>query len=439
MKPAFLRLLGVTVVAGLAWAVPASTGQDYLDDGPPAALSDGRVADVPPGLEDLARATTPSAAVEAYARARLAAPDDLLVDQVYIHRMVELGAPEMCAAQAERIVRHVPDNGLAWAALAFNAARANDFVNAMTHIAQAARYAPRDPFVQRTAGQLLAWYDTQADPSELPATAREAARDIRHTLGGQRDFAEAYRDARSFYRQGEETPPPAPVEPALDPSVTIVQPSYRDYGYDYSYIYPRYSTSYVGYPWYGGVSSCFSTGTNVVIVPGGRDHRHRHHRYGYSTVCTDRPRSYSVFDRGAPGVIRRPGSDRPGSRHGSGAAPGAVHRRGLTPGNPGSGVRPAPAASPTRHPLWADTPGLKRPSTPGLKPPGTPGLKPPARPGLKPHATPGLKPPAPSRPSAAPPPAARSSSHRVARPAAAAPARPARAPAVAPRPGARGR
>jgi hypothetical protein len=437
MKPAFLRLLGVTVVAGVVWAVPASTGQDYLDDGPPAALSDDAVVDVPPGLEDLARATTPSAAVEAYARARLAAPDDLLVDQVYVHRMVELGAPDMCAAQAERIVRHVPDNGLAWAVLAFNAARANDFVTALTHIARAARYAPRDPFVQRTAGQLLAWYDTQADPSELPATAREAARDIRRTLGGQHEFAEAYREARGFYRQSEETPQPAPVEPVPGPSVTIVEPSYRDYGYDYGYVYPRYSTGYVGYPWYGGVSSCFSTGTNVVIVPGGRDHRHRHNRY--STVCTDRPRSYSVFDPAGDGVIRRPGSDHPGSRHGSGAAPGAVHRPGRTPGNSGSGVRSDPPASPTRHSLWADTPGLKRPSTPGLKPPARPGLKPPATPGLKPPTTPGLKPPAPPRHSAPPPPAARSSSHRVARPAVAAPPRRAPAPIVVPRSGSRGR
>jgi tetratricopeptide (TPR) repeat protein len=415
-------VLGAAVLAGLAYAAPASLAQEYLDSPGPAEMTDDTLAEVPPGLEELAQAPNPSAAVEAYSRARLAMPDDVAVDQVYVRRMVELGAPEMCASQANRIVRRIPDDGLAWAVLGVNAAQANDFAAALTLIARAARYEPNHPFVQQTAGQLMAWYDTQADPSQLPSTANDAAREIRHALGGQRDYADAYRQARGMYRQGEQSPPPAPapLAPVPAPGVTTYEPGYTQFGYGYDYYgyptWPRYGLGYYSYssgycyPW---------AGTSVFITSGGHDRWRHHDRY-----INDRTR-FPRRHRPAPAVTIdtthriQPWSGGRTDRHpdlGSADVPRTGRHTGLTPRTTNDPPRRTGSIAPSRHPLWADTPGVKpRSSSPGLKAPAGP------------------------RPSITPRPAASPQPLRVTRTPAPPPARPAASPGFRPNAGPRGK
>jgi hypothetical protein len=413
MKPAFVQLLGMATATTLVWIVPAIRGQDYLED-TYAEVADNAVVQAPAGLEGLARAPSPSAAVEAYAKARLANPNNLLVDQVYMRRMVELGAPEMCASQAERITRSVPDDYLAWAVLAFNSAANNDFANALTQLARAARNESRDPFVQRTGGQLMAWFDTAADQAQLPADAIDAARDIRRLLGGRSDFAAAYRDARAYYQQqgqpqgpqGEmsaepepapgTTPQPAPIEPAPAPNVGY-DPGYVTYGYDYGYSYPVYGGTYVGYPWYSGAYWWPWCGSSTIIVSGNRcwpryydrDHRvyswGRHNGYDNDRRWGGQRWGSSLYGRGNAG--------RSDSHAGPRRDAGGVSHRGPRTGATLRGGQGAlrPSTSGARHPLWADTPGAKRSTGPGLKPPSSPGFKPPSNPGLKPPGNPGLK------------------------------------------------
>jgi hypothetical protein len=404
MRPALLQLLGVVTTTTLLGVVPATRGQDYLEEDYSAEVADDAVAQAPPGLEDLARAQTPSAAVEAYAKARLANSDNLVVDQVYMRRMVQLGAPEMCATQAERITRSTPDDYLAWAVLAFNSAARNDFASALVQLARAARYESRDQFVQRTGGQLMAWFDTAADQSQLPSDALDAARDIRRMLGGRSDFAEAYRDARDYYQQqgqGQQgevspapepapttTPQPAPIEPAPAP-VTTYEPGYVTYGYDYGYSYPVYTGvyggGYFGYPWYAGSYWWPWCGSSTIIVSRDRcwPRYYDHDRRWYSSRRYDGGgvHRYSGGHRSAPDIVRR--GTAPAPRHGAGDAPHRGGRSGVTPRDTRGRVRPPASSGSGRHPLRADTPGVKRWTAPGLKPSTTPGLKPPSRPGLK--------------------------------------------------------
>jgi hypothetical protein len=405
------------VFTGLLHAVLVAPAQDLPRITTSAEVTDN-VAEVPPALDDLARATSPSAAVEAYARARLAAPDNLMVEQVYVRRMVELGAPDMCAAQAQHVVSHEPDNGLAWAVLAFNAARDKDYAAALTCIAKAARCEPRDRFVQRTAGQLLAWYDTQADPARVSADLRDALRQIRRDLAGQSEYHAAYREARAFYEQNENAPGPTEVEPLPGPSETtvtpiLVGPGYVDYGYDY--LYRPYQRIYVDYSGPFGTYSWFPTGT-CVILPRQRDHGRRYHRDIFDRTWF--PRRYDV--------VRRDGHRTdlgPAPRSGSDGRVGPAHRGGLD--------------APMPRPHRADVPGAKNSPLPGLKPPATPGLKPPSAPGVKPASSPGVKAPAPPSRNPAPRAAASPQPHRVVQRAAPPPPRP--APTAGGRPNPRGR
>jgi hypothetical protein len=357
MKPALLRLLGAAVMGPLIGLVPPTRGQDFVDETPTEALSDGAVAvapdiirPVPAGLEELARAGSPSAAVETYSRARLNVPDSLVVDHAYVRRMVELGAPDLCVSQAQRLTRNVPGDGVAWAVLAFNSARENDFGTALAQLARAARYEPSHTFVQRIGGQLLAWYDAQAGPFRLPATMREAARDIRGALAGTSGFAEAYREASQYYRESADSliAAPAAVEPAPALDVTTYDPGYVDYGYSYS-PYPVYGGSYVGYPWYSGGSPAAATSVTVAID---RSHWRRYDR-------RDRPSSIAHSYHGSP----------------DGGSPD--HRRGATViiRRGGGHARPVGNSGAVPRAGAGVIHGSKRSGTPGLKPPHTPGPK----------------------------------------------------------------
>jgi len=74
----------------------------------------------PNGLtEAIEKAGDPSAAVEAYARAPRAEPDNPHLTEAYLRRMVALGAPQLAEKQAEEAVARNPQDGVAWAVLAF--------------------------------------------------------------------------------------------------------------------------------------------------------------------------------------------------------------------------------------------------------------------------------------------------------------------------------
>jgi hypothetical protein len=410
MKPA-RSILAFTVRTTLGLLTLASLGmaqgvvEDYYDD---VVIDDGQPAQVNPYIAEIERATEPSVAVEAYTRARANAPDSLLLEQVYVHRLAELGAPDLCQAEARDLVSRGVNDGLAWAVLAFNNAEGEDFAAALTEIANGVRYARDDEFVQRVAGQLLAWYDTGGARAELPVSVRQAVHDIRSALAGQSAYAAAYREARGFYdsQQGGGVPSAAPVvpQPVYVPPVAY-EPIYRERYVD-TYIAP-YDYSYPGYVypgWTGGiyVGSRHGHGSRAIVVPftdrhgdrhyyrpdggdhrrdGWRDNRDDHRRDGYRDDRDDR-RGDHRSDRVTP-PVRRQHSDSPGNR--DNRVDRTPNRRSTptlgdrAPSRVG-GNRPSrfDAAGRPTLPLWSNGPGAKPADapTPGLKPPVTPGVKP---------------------------------------------------------------
>src|SRR2546423_11563434 len=80
------------------------------------------------------------------------------------------------------------------------AAAKGEISQAIRELQTALSHAPQDPFLLRTAGQIVAWYDAQTDRSKLSEADREAIDWMRNIGAGKEAYADAYRtttEARS--------------------------------------------------------------------------------------------------------------------------------------------------------------------------------------------------------------------------------------------------
>ena len=118
-------------------------------------------------VQAIQQSADPSAAVAAFANGVSVDRNSAAVYEAYIARMIEFGLPEMAYRQAWSLTSLVSSNGLAWGVLAYVDARRGDMTNAVAALKLAAQFAPDHPFVQRTAGELLAWYDLQPGGAQL--------------------------------------------------------------------------------------------------------------------------------------------------------------------------------------------------------------------------------------------------------------------------------
>src|SRR5262245_54066539 len=137
------------------------------------------------GADAIAKAPDPSSAVAAYAEAVAASPNDPAIDVAYVRKMVDFGLPEMAEKQAKAVTERDASNGVAWAVRGFMDAKRGDVSGALKRVGTAARLAPGDPFVMRTAGQLVAWYDTRADKKGLGEEIGKLVEEMRKNLAGR--------------------------------------------------------------------------------------------------------------------------------------------------------------------------------------------------------------------------------------------------------------
>ena len=151
-------------------------------------------------LVEVRNAADPSSVVEAYARAREALQHDVAAEREYVERMVALGLPEMTEVQARDVVAKRPREGVSRAVIAYMDARRGNDLAGLAGIVQAAQLAPDARFVQRTAGQLTAWYDVRADRRQIPQELAVSVEWMRRQMRRSLEFNEAYRRARSAYR-----------------------------------------------------------------------------------------------------------------------------------------------------------------------------------------------------------------------------------------------
>jgi hypothetical protein len=289
MRTRMLLPLGIT-----ATALITLTGSLCAQESPEAGGGAKPAAPAAPaapksgGLDAIAKAPDPSSAIAAYAQAHADAPNDPAVDVAYVRKMVDFGLPEMAEKQARAVNERDASNGVAWAVRGFMDAKRGDLPDALKRVATAARLAPGDAFVMRTAGQLVAWYDTRADRPALGDEIAKSVEEMRKGLGGRTVYDDAYQRGRDEYSQepddgGTKPPaeepkliepvnPPAPAEPREDQRderyVERAAEPQTTYIYENSYVYTDpYVSDYAGYyapatvvytSWYPSSYGCHS-------------------------------------------------------------------------------------------------------------------------------------------------------------------------------------
>jgi len=231
----------ILVVLGIwGWVIPSAFGAEIAR------------ADVSPAIQAIQQAPDPSAVVTAYANGIAVDPNNPKLYNAYVARMVDLGLPEMAYHQAETLTSMESNNGLAWGVVAYVDARRGQMPEAMSAIILSGQFAPDNKFIQRTAGEIVAWYDLKADKNTLADNTRDGVAKVRALLSARTDFLQAYDTARKAY-QAQYSPPatqPAPAQPPPTAPVTP-QTSYvpsaegyyppPDGGYSASYPSPYYS------------------------------------------------------------------------------------------------------------------------------------------------------------------------------------------------------
>jgi hypothetical protein len=254
----------VILTAGMFAANPLARAADATQPSPAAAPAttqpvDPRVADA---IRKIQTAPDASSVVETYAQARAIAPDSVAVGQAYVSRLVSLGLPEMAESQARDLTSRAPDDGLAWAVVAYADARHDSMRAALEEIAIAAKKLPNDGFVQRTAAQLLAYHDRRINDVSYPESLENSLADMRNALTGKPEFDSTFRVSSQVYAQGPTTGPVTigrytynPPTDAYDsggPRVTYDDNygGYSEPAYTNQYLYVVPSYGYFSSPFY---------------------------------------------------------------------------------------------------------------------------------------------------------------------------------------------
>jgi hypothetical protein len=247
-----------------------------------------------PAIQALSQTGDPSAAVEAYARGIAANPNDVDLQQAYVRHMVDLGAPEMADAQAHDLIkRHVADSSALGVAAYMDASRGQTPA-AIHNLNIAIAQKPDDPFLLRTAAQIVVWYDTSLDRSSLSKDDVAGVETLRAAGKDKTEFDDAYRMAFSARQHEREAPSTQPTY--TPPAASASEPVYIAPPTSY-YYQPYYSAPYVSsgytpyyYPYWGYGYGYW--GSSIIVVRD-CDFHHHHHR-GWDNNRWD---SNNNFDR----------------------------------------------------------------------------------------------------------------------------------------------
>ncbi len=195
-------ILGVT-----GWLIANAWAGESPPSGATAAVQ---------AIQAIQQASDPSAVVGAYANGVAAERNNPKLDEAYVSRMVDLGLPELAFHQAQTLTTLQSNNGLAWAVLAYVDARKGDMPEAISAINLAGQSAPNNPFLQRTAGEIVAWYDIKAEKSKLSDSAKQGLTKIRSLLQKEPSFTAAYDTAKTAYAaQANAVQAPTQATPGL--------------------------------------------------------------------------------------------------------------------------------------------------------------------------------------------------------------------------------
>lgn len=220
-------------------------------------------------IQAIEQASDPSATVAAYANGAAIDRNDPKLSEAYVIRMVDLGLPELAFHQAQTLTTLQSNNGLAWGIVAYVEARRANMAEAISAINLAGQFAPTSPLVERTAGEIMAWYDIKADKTTLSENAQRGLATIRQLLDKYPDFADAYETAKKAYQAQAKAPEQPAESQAVSPPESFSDESYAS---DADWVEPT--------PWWWWQPVGFFAGSSFVplttVIVFNRDFRHRH-------------------------------------------------------------------------------------------------------------------------------------------------------------------
>lgn len=212
-------------------------------------------------LTDIHNAPTVSEAVSAYARAVSDVRDPTTAQQAFIARVVELDQPTIAESQAREVTKFVND-GLAWGVIAYNEGRRENLDAAFDAAEKAIRVSPGNAFVARTAGELVAWYDTQVDPTKITPSIASHADILRRAAGNSRTYARAYDSTKQVLTEGASSSDDSLKIHIIGSFSDLA--AYHDAGHSTGpllvgfwqtpLLYPGYGYAYGAAPWWRGAA-----------------------------------------------------------------------------------------------------------------------------------------------------------------------------------------
>ena len=286
----------VLLVGGMSWVMLAYADPLPADNSPSSTV------------QAIQQAADPSAVIAAYSDA--SDRSDPRVKEAFVNRMVDLGAPEMAYHQAQKLAAEEPNNAVALAVVAHVDLRRGYLPDAITAINTAAPLAPENVFVQRTAGEVLAWYDARGNTTSLSQRDRDNLEHVRGLMASNSAYNQTYNMARQSFtsqpypnQQPAATTTPPPQYQAQSPAYDYSAPGYYDYSSGTPYYYPSYPYYYPDYAYWGpGWDSTWWWGGPVIgfdVFPGRRFHDHDHdhdRRGGFHNFPSVNPRFHGGFE-----------------------------------------------------------------------------------------------------------------------------------------------
>lgn len=152
-------------------------------------------------VEKIRAAENAAEAASFYARGNTIDKLHAPLHRAYMHRMLELGLPQLAAHPARTLtVLRPEDEPLAWAVAGHYYARRNHWNDALEATMRAAEELPNTEAVLHNAGQLTAWYErSHNQPRASDRTKRAMAKMLSENLPKGNAFASAYKDILTAY------------------------------------------------------------------------------------------------------------------------------------------------------------------------------------------------------------------------------------------------
>jgi len=170
---------------------------------PPASSSAAAAATLPADLARYIRAMRTAgdsrAAMAAYARGCSINRKSLQLQEAYMVVMLRLGQPKAAAFPARALLAIKTDHAMAWAVVGYNEAKRKRLGKALEATFRATGKLTDDPSVLHNAGQLLAWYENQADPPIIADATSRAIEKTKAALAKKEFFTEARKTTQAQY------------------------------------------------------------------------------------------------------------------------------------------------------------------------------------------------------------------------------------------------